>query len=119
MLITCKYCGRIHERKFDCGQKPVRGRRNKQLDKFRNSKTWQNKRESIRKRDLYLCQVCKENGRYVSNDQGLHVHHIIPLSRDFELRLADDNLITLCTACHELAEDSTISRDTLRKIIAD
>ncbi|MCL2225657.1 MAG: HNH endonuclease [Defluviitaleaceae bacterium] len=116
MLRSCKHCGRIHDRNHDCGKKPKRARRFGEHDKFRNTKAWQRKREHIRQRDLYLCQMCRANGRYKSD--GLEVHHITPLVEDFEQRLDDENLITLCGNCHEKAERGEITREHLRGMIA-
>lgn len=43
----------------------------------------------------------------------LEVHHIIPLAEDFDRRLDDENLITLCQAHHKAAERGDVDRDTL------
>lgn len=72
MLKSCKYCGRIHAKNFDCGKKPKRIK---------------------------------------------SVHHITQLEQDFELRLENDNLITLCGSCHEEAETGMISKECLRSLI--
>jgi 5-methylcytosine-specific restriction endonuclease McrA len=45
-------------------------------------------RESIRKRDNYHCQICKNFGK--------HVHHIDYVKRNCN----PQNLITLCNRCH-------------------
>ena len=58
MLRSCKYCGRIHDSKFDCGMKPKREKKITDKDKFRWSTEWKNKREEIRERDNNLCQIC-------------------------------------------------------------
>ena len=117
MLRSCKHCGRVHDPKFDCGKKPKRNKQGNDKDKFRWSRKWSNKRDRIKERDKYLCQVCKQEGIYIYND--LEVHHIIPLEEDFNLRLDDDNLITLCKKHHELAESGKISREYLRGLIVD
>lgn len=51
------------------------------------------------------------------NSQNLSVHHIIPISNDFDKRFDNDNLITLCRYHHERAEKGLIKPDTLRKLI--
>ena len=49
-------------------------------------------RRSIRERDLYTCQVCKEP----QGDIALSIHHI-----DYDKKNCNsDNLISLCTSCH-------------------
>lgn len=59
MLRACKYCGRIHDSKYDCGMKPkYHGKVNDKKEKFRWTKAWQSMREQIRERDNYLCQLC-------------------------------------------------------------
>lgn len=73
----------------------------------------------IRERDNYLCQCCLHGldgqGKRITTE-GLEVHHIESLSEDWNERLADDNLITLCKDCHELAEAGKIDRDELHRI---
>jgi hypothetical protein len=46
------------------------------------------------------------------------VHHIIPLAEDYNKRLDNDNLITLCNYHHKLAEDNQIPREELQEIIS-
>lgn len=72
---------------------------------------WRNKRKEILKRDNHECQWCKEKG-IITIDTGdlnrngrkknaLIVHHIKELLDYPELRLENDNLITVCFECHE------------------
>lgn len=115
MLKSCKYCMRIHDSKYDCGKKPQRKKQGNNKDKFRWTRKWREKRNQIVERDSYLCQICKVNDRYNYND--LEVHHIISLEDDFDRRLDDDNLITLCEEHHEQAESGEISKDCLYKLL--
>lgn len=64
---------------------------------FYNSSAWQNKRQSILRRDKYLCQDCKRYGRRVD---ATTVHHISELDSFPELALCDKNLVSLCDKCH-------------------
>lgn len=48
--------------------------------------------------------------------ENLSVHHINPIAEDWDSRLDNDNLITLCRKHHEQAEASLISKKELRKI---
>jgi 5-methylcytosine-specific restriction endonuclease McrA len=82
--------------------KPRRRKESTEIVKFRSSNAWAKKRIEIKKRDLYLCQACKAKGIYTY--EGLEVHHIVPLDKDFSLRLDGGNLVTLCGRCHEEAE---------------
>ena len=126
MLKACQYCGRIHDKKFDCGKKPQREYKHyrksydpTEADRFRSSALWKKKVQQIKERDQYLCQAYLHDLLGIGNvliSEGLQVHHIIPLEEDFSLRLDDNNLITLNSLPHDLAERGAIGRDTLRKI---
>ncbi len=66
-----------------------------------NSSEWKERRQEILKRDDFECQVCGDDS------DGLHVHHITPVSEGG----SDDheNLKTLCPSCHMKAHtDATI-----------
>lgn len=120
MLKSCKYCSRIHDSKVDCGRKPVREKKITNKDRFRWTKVWQNKRVEIKERDNYLCQVCirklyDTNNQY--NYDMLEVHHAISLEDNFDKRLDNDNLITLCERHHEMAESNQIPIHEVRYII--
>lgn len=106
--ILCSRCHKIHE----YGKCPVQKTRHKsptQQSAFRSSYAWTKTSKRIRERDNYLCQACLHNltgdGVAYTTD-GLEVHHIESLEKDFEKRLDDDNLITLCKFHHELFEDA-------------
>ena len=107
-LKSCKYCGRIHKKDFICPMKPKSNKyKTSEADKFRWTKAWQRKREEVKRRDKFLCQICIRKlyntiKKYNYND--LEVHHIVPIKEDYELRLEDSNLITLCEYHHELAD---------------
>ncbi len=119
--ITCKYCG-IVKRGHVCPYKPKYNNehKDKKIDRFRKTKAWTNKSIEIRQRDKYLCVVCMAN-RYNTINQfnydKLEVHHIIPLSEDYNRRLDNDNLITLCKYHHNMAEKGEIPREELQKLI--
>jgi len=96
----CNKCKKIVSMDHNC--------RDKQLDKtynklhrvnakFYNSNEWRKKREQIKKRDGGLCQECFRLG---ITTLGRVVDHIIPLKDDYDLRLIDSNLQTLCDVCH-------------------
>lgn len=120
MLKSCQYCGRIHDSKFDCGKKPkLQNKKPTHIDKFRWTKIWQNKRKEIRERDKQVCQICirqlyNYSRQYETDD--LSVHHIIPLYKDWDKRLDNDNLITLCLFHHEMAECGEIYEEELLQI---
>ncbi len=112
----CTVCHKIHEghcvplARFNTP-------RNSAADKFRNSKPWKHKAAAILDRDFHCCRVCASGG--VICTRGLSVHHIIPLAADYDKRLDDDNLITLCRYHHEQAERSAIPAARLRRLAAE
>ena len=115
MLRACKYCGRIHDSKYDCGKKPkYRGKINDKKEKFRWTKAWQDMREQIKERDHYLCQLCirkikmKDDMKQYEYDN-ISVHHIYSLQDDFDRRLDPLNLITVCSYHHELCENERVT----------
>lgn len=120
MLVSCCYCGKIHDRKFDCGKKPQRIRYNTEAAKFRHTTAWQKKSLEIRERDNYLCQCCIRNFpntfRKYEYDN-VSVHHNVPVIEDEAKRLDNTNLITLCSVHHEMAERGEITREAIQRVI--
>lgn len=119
MLKSCKYCGRIHDTKYDCGKKPVRKKIRTQQNRFRSTIPWKNKSTEIRERDCYLCQICIRNlyeTRQQYNNQKIEVHHIVPISESWNKRLDNYNLLALCEEHHKAAENGRIPRDVLLSI---
>lgn len=116
MYKTCSRCGKIHK----LGQKCYANTRNyyqadPKVREFRNSAEWHRKTEEIRTRDKQLCQICLT--KHIFNYKALSVHHIVPLTEDWTKRLDNDNLITLCDACHKDCESGKVTRQTQYKII--
>lgn len=66
-------------------------------DPFYRSKKWRKKREYILHRDGYLCLECKKYGR---NNEAKIVHHIKEMEDFPELKLKNNNLVSVCAACH-------------------
>lgn len=120
MLKSCQYCGRIHDSKYDCGKRPQRRKNITYIDRFRSSRRWRDKREQIRCRDKNLCQICIRNlyGTDIQyNYHNLSVHHAIPIETDYDKRLDDDNLLTVCDVHHVMAEAGQIPYDVIKRII--
>ena len=61
------------------------------------SGAWIRKRKVILKRDNYLCVNCQRFGR---TTEAKEVHHIYPIETNPELKLTNENLISLCKSCH-------------------
>ena len=104
MLKACSRCGRVHGH-GECtagGYVRYTPPKDTPVRRFRRTGRWQRKRNSIVKRDGYLCRLCLDNMKLTSDN--LQVHHIIPVAVDDSLKLVDDNLITLCPDCHRQVE---------------
>ena len=112
MLRTCSVCGGIHQEDNICKRTY---KKNSYASKFRNSNAWIIKREQIKKRDKYLCQICLKGNNYTYNN--LQVHHIVPIEKDNDKKLDSDNLITLCAYHHKQAEMNKISKEELSNLI--
>ncbi|MGG3623853.1 HNH endonuclease [Bacillus gobiensis] len=121
MLRSCSYCGNIHDRKYQCPKKPKRKKNTTHIDKFRWSTQWQKKRKQIREdRDRHMCQVCireLHNTEKKYNFNNIQVHHVYSVSEAWDKRLDDNNLISLCSYHHGLAEYGKISKKELLKIV--
>lgn len=76
---------------------------------FKYDKRWKRKASVIKKRDDYLCQVCKRNNK---TTEGTHVHHISPVETNPDLAMENNNLITLCNDCHEKMHNRTTGQLT-------
>ena len=127
MLKACSYCGRIHDSKYMCPKRKQnikdrqsqRNKANKKAYDFHRSHKWKGKSIAIRERDNYCCQICARglhNPDRQWETDGISVHHIIPIAEDWNERLDDENLITLCATHHEQAEKGQIKRSELQKI---
>lgn len=86
----------------------------KEVKHFYNSKDWKRKRIQILDRDRHECQDCRERLRKAA-EEGRHlygedcrirraqeVHHIKELREHPTLALDEDNLVSLCTQCHNI-----------------
>lgn len=116
MLRSCKYCGKIHDTKFNCGKRPAQIR-NSAIDKFRHAGAWEKKSLEIRERDHFLCQACIRDlpGTIRKlNYDNLSVHHAVPICKNWDARLDNNNLITLCSVHHEMAESGQLPLKTIR-----
>jgi len=114
MKRTCSYCGMIVDSNHICSKKPKKN--NTLANKFRSTRQWYKKSIEIKERDHYLDQYdLKVKGIYTYDN--LEVHHIEPLNTRYDLRLENDNLITLSYKNHKLAEMGKISKELLKSLI--
>ena len=64
---------------------------------FYNSKEWKALRNWKFAEANGLCENCKKNGIVRAARE---IHHIVPIEKDYSKRLDCDNLIALCSECH-------------------
>lgn len=117
---SCKYCGKIHDENYICDKKPIKCKKIDDIVRFRNSPKWRKKRQKIKARDNYLCQICIRELHGTTrkyNHKDLQVHHAIPINSSEELKLDDGNLITLCSMHHSMCDKGTIPYNEVKKII--
>lgn len=69
-----------------------RFQRDKKSDRFYHSRQWKALSKTILAKANYKCALC--------GGLAVEVHHIKDIRSHWELRLDSDNLIPLCTACH-------------------
>jgi 5-methylcytosine-specific restriction enzyme A len=123
MLVSCRHCGGVHTRGAVCAKKTQPKRLSKEpsyITRFRSSSAWKRKREHIKERDKRLCCIClseRYNTAVKYNFLLLEVHHIEPLCIRWDKRLDDNNLITLCSYHHKLAENGEIPKAELLEIV--
>lgn len=115
-LVACKYCGGLHKRGSKCPfYRPKRKYNREGNDKLRSSYAWTKKAKQIKDDANYLCEVCRDKGKYTHED--LEVHHITKLREDASGLLEDSNLICLCQRHHRQADDGELDADYLRKLV--
>lgn len=112
MFKACSRCGKIHDSRFKCNAgKTFTGGEERKL---RSSYDWTKKSKEMRESAQYLCEVCRDEGRYTY--EGLEVHHIEKLKDNKDRLLDDDNLIVLCVKHHKDADAGRLSKDYLKKL---
>lgn len=122
MLVSCKWCGRMHPRGTACPKKPTRAKDPK-LDaaaRIRNTQKWKKCRAAVRERDGGMCRWCLANGRV--NFDCVQAHHIKPLAGKGNERFAfdEDWVISLCSrgeeSCHAKADAGEIDPARLHEL---
>jgi len=104
----CSRCGRILPVGERCSCQPAyrrdyqKFRRDKKIQEFRNSSEWREMRKKIIERDDGTDQYVLHTSGALR--PGFSVHHIIPLSERWDLRLDEHNLITLSDDTHASLE---------------
>ena len=104
----CSRCGWILPVGERCSCQPAyrrdyqKFRRDKKIQEFRNSSEWREMRKRILIRDDNTDQYVLHTTGALR--PGFSVHHIIPLSERWDLRLDEHNLITLSDDTHASLE---------------
>ena len=111
MLKACSRCGKVHDSNYICNHNRGRKFVNTDENRLRSRYSWKQKREEIKDRAFYLCEVCMDEGDYSQKD--LEVHHIVKIKEDPALYLENDNLICLCVYHHKLADKGELSAEYL------
>lgn len=88
---TCDDCQQIFSKSY---QDKVynKSKRNKQTDKFYHSKEWKDLSKYVLIKANYVCFDC--------GGLATEVHHEKEVSTHWEERFNLDNLVPLCTSCH-------------------
>lgn len=73
---------------------------------FYYSKEWRRLRDIKFKAEMGLCEECRAKGII---REGKEIHHILPIDKYWECRLHYDNLVCLCSDCHN-AKHERISK---------
>ena len=110
----------MHDENHICSKKPIKKKKIDDATQFRNSPKWQKKRRKIKERDNYLCQICIREiygTKRKYNHENLQVHHAIPINTNEDLKLDDNNLITLCSMHHAMCDRGEIQYGEVKEII--
>ena len=103
MKKACPYCGRIHDKRNECGRAPVRRKRFSDASNLRNKGTWKKVKKLANDRDGNMCVLCFGEGDI--NTEDLETHHIVPININPELAYELENLVTVCRRHHEIVEE--------------
>ena len=121
-FVTCKNCG-VVRRGHVCPHRKSRQKSgDRQSDRFRKTKAWTNKSIEVRQRDKFLCQICLRNlynTLSFLNYKTVEVHHIEKLEENYDRRLDETNLISLCSYHHKMADKGDISKQVLFDIVCE
>ena len=85
-------------------------------DNFYKTYVWVCKRNEILVRDNYECQRCKSLGLYSKAEC---VHHVKHLEDHPKLALENDNLQSLCLACHNIVHPERLRTPEITKIMKE
>lgn len=90
-----------------------KGNYHEKFDSFYQGEAWRRIRAKKFSEACGLCERCRARGVIRA---GKEVHHIVPIEKNWDLRYAFDNLILLCTECHNAEHDRVSSLQRFNKI---
>lgn len=82
--------------------KKYNAKRNPEHVKFYHSSAWKQLRAAKLSQAGYACEECKKKGIITL---AVDVHHIVPISEDWDKRFDMNNLRCLCVNCHNKAHN--------------
>lgn len=119
LYYVCQRCHRLVKRDHVCTVKrDVYNRRDQSNKRLRSTARWTKLSKLIKQRDGGVDQAAINGllGKPYIDSRNLEVHHITPLSEDMSKAYDPNNLITLSSASHKLAESGELDADKLREI---
>lgn len=78
--------------------------------KGRGGRPWRRKRDAVMRRDQYLCQPCKQQGRITEATEVDHIVNVAEGGSDDEA-----NLQAICTECHGVKTQAEARRGAARR----
>lgn len=123
----CSGCGREipqGERCPSCSKEGYRNynkyKRDVKSAKFYNSPEWIQLRNYINRKYNWICVKCLVEEVEIRPVDA--VHHIEPVKSNYKLRLKEDNLIPLCSQCHNRIDHNNYTekeKEELREILIE
>lgn len=86
---------------------------NDKFSSFYNSKKWHDLRNFKWQESNGLCEKCLAKGIV---KEGVEVHHLVEISKDWNKRFDYNNLILLCKECHQEMHERSGSLNEFLKI---
>ncbi len=103
-LTTSTYCAEHQaiagKQKAEAHKYYDQHQRNQRSRAFYKSRAWQVARQRALARDNHVCQECWAKHHIITLADT--VHHRVPISEDWDKRLHLNNLVSLCSSCHNL-----------------
>lgn len=112
MFKACSKCGKIHPSTYECNKGRIYSGGDERH--LRSKYKWTQKSLEVRAKANNLCEVCKQDKKYVYDF--LEVHHIEKVRNNPDKLLDNYNLICLCQECHKKADKGLIDVEYLKQL---